>query len=81
MPDVTPEGYEGPYRFQFWSSDGPEPPHIHVRRDRKDAKIWLDPVEVARNHGYRDHELKKVVRLVEEHSETLMHAWHGFFGD
>ena len=27
----------GPYRFHFYTIDGNEPPHIHVRRDRNEA--------------------------------------------
>jgi hypothetical protein len=33
----------GPYRFFIYSNEGDEPPHVHVRRDRKLAKFWLSP--------------------------------------
>jgi hypothetical protein len=36
------------YRFFFYSLEGHEPPHIHVERDEKLAKYWLDPVELAK---------------------------------
>ena len=29
----------GPYRFYFYPSDAPEPPHIHVKRDNAEAKF------------------------------------------
>lgn len=32
----------GPYRLFFYSADGGEPPHIHVERDDRIAKLWLD---------------------------------------
>lgn len=38
---------EGPYRFSFYSNEGNEPPHIHVRRDRNQAKFRLQPVVLA----------------------------------
>lgn len=36
----------GPYRFFFYASDGGEPRHIHVERNEKVAKFWLDPVRL-----------------------------------
>jgi hypothetical protein len=44
MPAVLEDG---PYSFLFFSSDGSEPPHVHVRRERRIAKFWLDPVVLA----------------------------------
>jgi hypothetical protein len=32
----------GPYRFFFYSSDGAEPPHVHVEHDEKTCKFWLE---------------------------------------
>ena len=48
----------GPYRFVFFSSDGGEPLHIHVKRDRQIAKFWLEPVDLAKNVGFADHEVE-----------------------
>lgn len=44
----------GPYRFFFWSRENNEPPHVHVRREKMEAKFWLEPVEVAQNWASRD---------------------------
>jgi len=30
-----------------------EPPHVHVERENSVAKIWLDPVRLERNIGFR----------------------------
>ena len=38
----------GPYRFFFYGNEGLELAHIHVQRDRRLAKFWLDPVTLAR---------------------------------
>lgn len=70
----------GPYRFFFYSGDGNEPPHIHVERDDRTAKIWLDPVRMDRSSGYPAKELREVERLVTEHQMTLTEAWNEFFG-
>jgi hypothetical protein len=71
----------GPYRFHFWSRENNEPPHVHVTRDRREAKFWLDPlVEVARNWGFAAHELNRLRDLVEANRERLLEAWHEHFG-
>jgi hypothetical protein len=45
-------GIPGPYWFFFYSFDCNEPMHVHVRRDRQQAKFWLAPVALAWNHGF-----------------------------
>ncbi len=47
---------DGPYAFVSFSSDKGEPPHIYVQRERRIAKFWLDPVALAKNHGFPGHE-------------------------
>jgi hypothetical protein len=70
----------GPYRFYFWSHELNEPPHVHVDRDDSSAKFWLEPISLARNHGFRAHELRQVQAIVEEHQAEFLEAWHGHFG-
>jgi hypothetical protein len=77
MPTVS---QAGPYSFVFFSSDQHEPPHIHVKRDRQLAKFWLDPVSLAKNRGFAEHELGRIQRLVVEQQESLIEAWHDYFG-
>ena len=67
----------GPYRFYFWSHEPNEPPHVHVDHDEKSAKFWLQPVGLARNLGFRSHELTKIQRIVVEHQAEFLEAWHG----
>lgn len=76
MPTVL---VDGPYGFVFFSSDRSEPPHIHVKRDRSIAKYWLDPVELVKNRGFPEHELNRVGRLVLQHRQLLLEAWHDYF--
>ena len=38
---------EGLYRFYFCSHEPNEPPHVHVDRDDRSAKLWLEPVTLA----------------------------------
>jgi hypothetical protein len=69
----------GPYRFFFFSSDKHEPPHVHVEREAKRAKFWLDPIELERNNGFTARELARIAAKVDEHREELLRAWHDFF--
>ena len=42
----------GPYRAFFYSSEGGEPPHIHVRSGDAEAKFWLHDLSMAVNAGF-----------------------------
>lgn len=53
---------------------------MHVDRGGASAKVWLDPVTLARNIGYPARDLGIVLRLVRERQPELMRAWHEFFG-
>ena len=69
----------GPYRLFFFSSDRGEPVHVHVTRERKAAKFWLQPVRLEYNRGYAANELNKVEALVRQHEAELVKAWHDYF--
>ena len=77
MPTVL---RDGPYSFLFFSFDQTEPRHIHVKRDRAIVKYWLDPVVLAKNRGFADHELNRIERLVVQHRDFLLEAWHEYSG-
>jgi len=66
----------GRYRFFFFSNEGDEPPHIHVRAGGDEAKFWLDPVQLAAIYGFNRSELNQRKHLVHEHREDLVEAWH-----
>jgi len=71
----------GPYSFKFYGSDMDEPPHVHVERDRMNAKFWIDPLVTLENdRGFAPHELNVMRQLIEEHRLFLLEKWHEFFG-
>jgi len=70
----------GRYRFVFFSNEGSEPAHIHVKASRDEAKFWLDPVGLAANYGFKAHELNKIESILREHWAILIGAWHEHFG-
>ena len=76
MPTVL---RSGPYRFFFYTGDRDEPRHVHVERDNRVAKFWLDPVTLDRSGGLRRADISRVRRLVEDNRELLVEAWNEHF--
>jgi len=66
----------GPYRFFFYSFHFNEPMHVHVRREKRTCKFWLDPLELASNHGFSSKELNTIRRHIDAHYDTIVEAWH-----
>ena len=65
----------GPYRFVVYSNEPDEPAHVHVKRDRARAKLWLAPVRYAHAKGFSDHELTKIAHIASANETALLHAW------
>ncbi len=70
----------GPFRFFFYAGDRNEPHHVHVERDDKIAKFWLDPIRLQRSGGFSRKEIRKVHSIIEEHHSELLEAWNDYFG-
>lgn len=71
----------GPYRFFFYAGDRDEPPHVHVERDEKVAKFWLDPVWLQNSGGFSRSEISELYRLVVKWRDDLQGAWDEYFSD
>lgn len=63
------------YRFWFYSADLDEPPHVHVGRDGKEAKYWLDPLALVRPGRFREQELSEIARILTEFRNDVLDAW------
>jgi len=72
--------YIGPYRLFFVSSDYTEPPHVHIRRNSKLAKFWLNPVRLAKNHGFSAVEISRIAIIIKDEAREILEAWYDFFG-
>jgi len=70
----------GPYRFFFYAGDRDEPPHVHVERDDKIAKFWLDPIRLQRSGGFNRAEVIRIQNIVSENQGELLEAWNDYFG-
>jgi hypothetical protein len=77
MPEVL---RVGGYRFFFFSREGDEPRHIHVRHADKYAKFWLEPIELAESRGFLSSELRHLHKLIEEHRQSFILCWDEHFG-
>jgi hypothetical protein len=73
VPDVA---RVGAYRFFFYSNERDEPPHIHVRRERKVAKFWLGEISLAKSRGFAAHELRELERIVVDRQHEFLGAWN-----
>ena len=77
MPTVLQVGR---FRFFFFSNEGREPPHIHIKAGCDEAKYWLDTVQLAVNYGFNARELNEIERLVAEHRTLFLEAWNEHIG-
>ena len=78
MPTV--KNIPGRYRFFFFSNEGREPPHIHVKAGSDEAKFWLNPVQLVVNYGFNGRELSQIQQLIEPYHEDLLEAWNEHLG-
>lgn len=54
---------------------------MHVERDGREAKFWLESMTLVRNRGFSRLELSRVTALVRKHRAQLMEAWDAFFSE
>ena len=73
MPTVL---REHGYRIGFYSSAPDEPPDMPVHKSGHEAKFWLGPVQLSWNKGFREAELREIIRILETHEAQLMEAWN-----
>lgn len=69
-------------KFFFFSNEGDprEPLHIHVRKDTKLAKFWMDPVvQLADSYGFSARELNKIAKVIDNRKEEIERAWNEHF--
>ncbi len=77
MPEVfRVEGYV----FFFYSNEGQEPIHVHVRRGGGFAKFWMEPLILDRARGLKTQELVRAEELAAERAGKIREKWHEVFG-
>lgn len=78
MPSV--KNIDGPYRFYFYSFDCNEPIHVHVQRENRLCKFWIEPLTLSRNHGFSSRDLNAIRRIILKEFRTIKEAWHEHCG-
>lgn len=53
---------------------------VHVRRERNEAKFWLQPVALAWNRGFSAKELNEIRRIIVANELSIIEAWHEHCG-
>ena len=64
------------FNFFFFSHEGNEPAHIHVKKGDGAAKFWLDPVKLVYNDGFKKQEVRAIISILEKHEVELIRAWN-----
>jgi hypothetical protein len=68
------------YKFRFYASDMPEPPHVHVAKDGNSAKVWLRSTRLEYNRGYGEREMRELLAVIAADRDEWMGKWNEFFG-
>ena len=66
--------------FFFYTNEGNEPIHIHVRKAGGFAKYWIEPVELELSQGLKVNDLKIAEKLIIEHVELIKTKWYEVHG-
>lgn len=72
--------------YFFYSNEGREPMHIHVRRGDASspdavAKYWLIPVQEAYRDGFSAKESREIQRVIKARVAHIRRAWLDHFGE
>ena len=71
---------ESGYRFSIFSNEEKRM-HIHVYKENKHAKIWLEPiVELADNKGFSNKELNIIIKIIKENEEDFKTKYRQHIG-
>ncbi len=69
------------YRFYFYSNEFGEPPHVHVDKDGKSAKFWIESLTVVRNRRFTALELREIARIISDYRLDFLRRWNDYFDD
>jgi len=64
------------FRFFFFSFDCNEPIHVHVSKETKICKFWLEPVALAKNSGFSSKELNSLFKIIQANSSLIKKCWY-----
>jgi hypothetical protein len=53
---------------------------VHVKRENSTCKFRLEPIELARSHGFGARELNVIRRIIRARRAAILEAWHEHCG-
>ncbi len=68
------------FRFFFYSHEGTEPKHIHIKKGNGIGKMWLMPAEWDYHYGFTVREINRINKIVADNRELLIKKWNAHFG-
>lgn len=68
------------FRFFFFSADGSEPIHVHVKKGNGDGKIWILPEpNPAYLIDFTAQEEMQIMDIVSQNKELIIKKWNEYF--
>ena len=79
FPDAVPVVLrEKGFRFSFYSEEGREPPHLHVKRGSGELKFWLGDLSVSWSNEFKPAEIREILKIARLRRTFLLGRWHEF---
>jgi hypothetical protein len=64
------------FTVMIWANRFMSMIHVHVTKAGREAKIWLSPIRLEWNDGFRQHELRDILKIVEANKKVIEARWH-----
>ena len=69
------QAYQARIAFSSYSFDCNEPKHVHVRRERRVCKFWLEPAALSYNNGFSAKDLNRIRSMIVSNLNRILEAW------
>ena len=50
--------------------------HVHVSKDNKVCKFWMEPVSLAKNYGFSSKKLNTIYKQIQLTKNLTTHCWY-----
>ncbi len=67
------------FKFFFYSNEGNEPPHVHVKGHGGRAKFWLTPVDSEFSQRLSIRQLTLLRDIIRQKKDLIMEKWNEHF--
>lgn len=67
------------YDVRIHSDDHP-PAHVHVMKDNRELIIELRGMNIRKNSGFNNREVRKILALLREHDSLIRETWLNMHG-